>query len=326
LALVSQTMSFLYYQNIDGLAPEKPNRKGSAYWNEGKWTNYIRSLLPESSEDMTLVEVGSNAGLFLKLAKDRGFRNVIGIEREKDTCERAIRHRDALGYDYEILNRAVGEDFSFDEIPLADITLISNTHYYFKLGDWLNYLNALRVRTCYCLIVSRYVRPRRGMPVGAESDIKYYFKDWPLVDARFRVNYGRKHERPDSCPTTLQSYLFKGQLERVKIKDIRRGSKFVRIPGGRIRRKILLKQFFDLTGGLENSLYYKSLFMRVGRRWSKENITNYIKEKHRLAESIRKEGQKEPVLLGFDNKLIDGGHRIAAMEYLGYKSVIARKI
>ena len=46
-----------YYQNITGDPKEHKNRVGSDYWNEGKWKNYIASLLPtDNREDMTLVE------------------------------------------------------------------------------------------------------------------------------------------------------------------------------------------------------------------------------------------------------------------------------
>ena len=73
--------------------------------------------------------------LFLKIAKDKGFRTAIGVEKSAEVCKRGKKYRDSIGYDYEILNRAVGENFSFDEIPLADVTLISNVHYYFAIDE-----------------------------------------------------------------------------------------------------------------------------------------------------------------------------------------------
>ena len=39
-----------------------------------------------------------------------------------------------------------------------------------------------------------------------------------------------------------------------------------------------------------------------------------------------KDGIKEPVLVYKSGKLCDGGHRVALLEALGYKSVIARYV
>ena len=64
-----------YYQNITGEKNEHTNRVNSAYWNEGKWNNYIKPLLPtENRNDMTLIDIGANNGLFCKMAK--GLRRI----------------------------------------------------------------------------------------------------------------------------------------------------------------------------------------------------------------------------------------------------------
>lgn len=129
------------YQNVviqgEDVVYESGKRKHSKFWNEGKWYTFIEPLLPKNCEDMTFVEVGCNAGLFLKLAKEREFRHVIGIERDSTNVKYACKYRDQLGYDYKVLHRTVGKDFDFDELPVADVTLLSNVHYYFDIQTWL---------------------------------------------------------------------------------------------------------------------------------------------------------------------------------------------
>ena len=71
------------YQNIKvpgrRLPYEDTRRKDSAFWNEGKWNNFIKPLLPKYCKNKTFIEIGSNAGMFLKMAEDKGFKHVIGI-------------------------------------------------------------------------------------------------------------------------------------------------------------------------------------------------------------------------------------------------------
>ena len=95
---------------------EKISRKTSQYWNEGKWDNFIAPLLPKDCGDMTFLDIGCNCGLYLKMAKDWGFRDVVGVEKDIKTYERAIKFKEHIKGNYKILHREVGKDFSFDEV------------------------------------------------------------------------------------------------------------------------------------------------------------------------------------------------------------------
>lgn len=326
-----------YYQNLgmpDDEAKEKVNRKHSRYWNEGKWKYFIEPLLPKDCEDMTFVDVGCNAGLFLKLAKDKGFRDVIGIEKDEKAYQRAIKFRDYLGYDYKVLNRTIGRYrelnyptgsiFNFDEIPIADVTLLSNVHYYFDLGDWLKYLDRLQHKTCYCLIISRHVRMKHHWrPRTTIPEIKYYFRDWEGVDAIYKQRYGFMVKK-DPSPRVLWSFLFRSKLRRKKFSNLHPGA-----PGRsiKIQRDELIKEVSENEAiKLEKTSYYKAWEKRMKNHWPKERIHQFVKEKVDLMFDIKRNGMKEPILVQMDNKIIDGGHRIAILKGLGYKSIITRTI
>ena len=79
-------------------------RKHSKFCNEGKWNNFINPLLPADCTDMTLVEIGCNAGLFLRMAKEKGFANVLGIESDLNAYNMALKYRDSLKMDYTVLH------------------------------------------------------------------------------------------------------------------------------------------------------------------------------------------------------------------------------
>ena len=130
-----------YHQNIEmgGVAvpAEFTSRKGSAFFNEGKWENFIKPMLPDDPTDRTFVEIGCNVGLYLTLASEYGFRNVMGVEAKQANYRMAIRYRNSLGLDYKVLHRTVGENFSFDEMPVADVVLLANVHYYIHMEHFV---------------------------------------------------------------------------------------------------------------------------------------------------------------------------------------------
>ena len=121
---------FETYQYLKGEAMTERDKKDkdSKFWNEGKWEHFIKPLLSDSRG--TFIDVGCNAGVYLELAKEYGFERVIGVEPNKGAFDRAVAYRDKHKLDYEIINKRI-EDCA-DELPLADVVLLANTHYYIR--------------------------------------------------------------------------------------------------------------------------------------------------------------------------------------------------
>lgn len=315
-----------YYQNL-GMpgdeAKEHKNRKHSRYWNEGKWKHFIEPLLPKDCKDMTFVDIGCNAGLFLKLAKDRGFRDVIGVEKSRRAYQRAIKYRKYLGYyNYKLLHRTVGVDFTFDELPLADIVLLSNVHYYFPLIEWFKFLDRLRHRTCACLIISRPTNEKaHWRPRTSIAEVKYYFREWKAAGAVYRARAGWR-DRNDRSPRVLWSFLFKSNLNRKKFSELYPGApaRAIKIPKKELYRKLNKESNVDLR----KTSYFQAWEKR--KEMGGEEIYKFVKEKADLMKDIKENGIKDPVLINLYGKIVDGGHRIAILKELGYKSVIARAI
>ena len=213
------------YQNIiiDGKDQgQNPAKRHSKYWNEGKWFNFIMPLLPES-KDSTFVEIGCNAGMFPRMAKGYGFRDVVGVEQSARAYKKALAYREFNELDYKLLHRKVGENFSFDELPVADVTLLSTVHYYFDINSWIKYLDELQYKTSYCLVVSRPLEKIGHWIPGAEySDVRNYFKNWREVGAIHTIREPgvRIVDPDDPHPRMLWSLLFQSSLQRRKFTDI----------------------------------------------------------------------------------------------------------
>lgn len=315
-----------YYQNITGEKGEDPRRKDSAYWNEGKWKNFIEPLIPEDliKEDARFFEMGASNGLFLKMAKDYGFRDVEGIEADPEAVTRGNKWKEENGYDYHLRCSEVGMDFYIDEQPLADLTLLSNVHYYFTLQDWLELLDRLYWKTEYVIIITRPFKERKDeRPLSSIEAVKHYFRDWELVRARYRVRQRHMEYKGDPKPRVLHSFLFRSRLRRKRFSDLIPGAKADPIKIDRSSLVAQIKSGYDI----EKTDYYKAWKDRMcPRRWTEEELFDFVGQKAMLIKDIEINGIGSPVLISADHKTIDGKHRIAISEALGYKSIICRMI
>jgi len=123
-----------WYQNIEiGTEFEDKGRLKSKFWNKGKWDTFIKPLLP--SVRNTFIEIGCNAGLFLKLATDVGFGQVVGVDSSHSILKQAIAYKESNGYDYKLIEGIVGQGLDLDALPVSDVVLIANTlhHIFFTL-------------------------------------------------------------------------------------------------------------------------------------------------------------------------------------------------
>lgn len=314
------TKPFDKYQYLEG-EPETPRDvtdKNSKFWNVGKWDNFIAPLLPKDCGEMTFIDVGCNGGLFLKLAKDWGFRNVIGVEADKDAYARAIAWRDKNGYDYQIINDKI--ENCADSLPLADVTLLSNVHYYLDILDWLEYVDKLQFNTRYCLIITKEAQDRHRRPLTSIANTKHYFRDWKDAGGVYEVE---RLNRDDPGYRKIWSLLFESRfLERIPMDQI-------------FNHKPEQKVFYDqLEEGVHytNTKYYKywsdlRLTENKGSSevWTPQQLDAFVKGKAELLEDIKKNGIRKPIIIRADGFFLDGNHRLEAAKRLNYKTVIVRR-
>ena len=311
------------YQNIeiDGIDfGERTNRKNSQFYNRGKWDNFINPLLPLDCSGMTFVELGCNAGLFLKLALEKGFKNIIGIEKSRKACKIGEKYRKKYGLNYKIINSSICKDFNFDTIPVTDLILLANFHYSLKLDDLLFLLDKLKNKVCYCLVVS--VNDEYEWIPDKEIDgVRKYFSDWKETKAI--VNFPPIN---DLCYRNMYSLLFKSSLEKKNISDIEIVHSHIASKKMYLNSVEVLAHYINnsIEFDIEDTDYYKFLFETKKHKWSKDTILQHINSKIALMKDIKLNGLKEPIIILKDGFLYDGLHRLKMMKELGYKNITVR--
>ena len=303
---------------------EDENRKDSKFWNEGKWRNFIVPLLPD--EWRTFIELGCNAGLYLKMAADAGFTEVIGVEGNKRIMQQAVAYRTYNKGTYKLIDQNIGVDFDLLDLPVADVILIANTHYYLSVDTFSKLIDALKSRCAYCIIVSAKAKRRRGNALYDLSSVFGYFRDWERVGFIADVDTAN-----DPCPREdMYSVCFKGSLTPINVSEYwgewREASKTL---GHRSHGlPPALQQFFgniltDYEFVYEDSFLYEWWRRREPNR-SDKWIQDLLDYKASLVKDIQINGFKDPIYINWDNKLLDGLHRLAIAERLGHEHILAR--
>lgn len=307
--------NFETYQYLEGEPMTERDKRevGSKFWNEGKWTNFVAPFLPENCTDMTLVDMGCNAGLFLKLAEEKGFSRVIGVDGNKEAVLKGLVYRDRIGGNYEIRNQSIEE--CIDQLPLSDYTVLANVHYYFKLDDWITYIEKLKNKTAYCIIVTAEKKPVTGAVASDVEGIRAYFKDWQ------EVGFADVPLLGDPSPRRLWGLCFKSALERVPI-DM--------LDNGNGQQRGFLDEL-DQDKDVLDTQYYKRLQSYRKRTtsgqtvWTDEQLADYMNERRALYDNIKTYGLTKAIEADKDNRIIDGNHRHEIMKHLGHKSILIKK-
>jgi SAM-dependent methyltransferase len=314
------------YQNIElpeSVPVTNRARADSKFWSNGKWDTFIVPLLPlkEECEEMTFIEVGCNAGLYLKRAKEWGFKNVIGVECDEFALSYANKYRDHLGYDYKLLKRTVGTTFSFDELPVADYVLLSNFHYHLGINVWVDFLDRLQYKTRNCIVVSCQLRRNLESKASGEYEaIKNNFKSWEEIKSVTNVP-----TKGDSSPRKVWSLLFKSKLQRRSLDEfippIEQASAMFRYAFG-LAQDVVRRSHVHLR----HTKYYGYLKKRKGIRWTPNRVYEHTKSKVDMMYDVKNNGMKTPLFVRMYPKIRDGYHRAAILKALGYKTAITRVI
>lgn len=294
------------YQYLEGTQRTKRDMEeiGSDFWNEGKFNNFVRPFLKETG---TLVDMGCNAGLHLKMAEDMGFR-AIGVDSNRTSIERGRKWRDSHGYKYRMIHEKM-EDV-IDQLPIVDYTVFINAHYYMTVNDFLDYLDKLQYKTRYCIIVTDEKNHINRCWASADiTTIRSYFRHWKEVGSVGILPQKGKHARK------LQSICFKSDIELYPI-DKLDSSNHVQD---------------EFCGELDEGKHYKDtkyyyIMKRYRKKWSEERLHKWFEKRVDTYNDIKENGLREPIIVDQKDEILDGNHRYAAIRNLGFSKIYIRRV
>ena len=304
-------MRFTDYQDVgDGMKNRHTDQqKGSVFWEKGKWDNYVMPHLPNKLNDLTYVDMGCNAGLFLKYAEDEGFGRVVGVDINPKAVERGIKYRRKVGGNWEIYAGDMGE--MIDKMPVADYMSFINSHYYLLIQDWLNIVDMLHRKARFVIITSVRKYSWYCMASGRGDAVREYFRNWKLVSMVPQLP-----RENDPCPRSLWTLCYQSPtLERVSVDKLKRGAHV----------KTDFHEQIDQGVPPLKTNYFRRLCANHKNSPRKE-LEERMFEKVKMFESIKKNGVREPLIVNKKYRVLDGNHRANILKYLGYKTVIVRKV
>lgn len=293
------------YQYLPGTEMNERDKAevGSDFWNDGKWNNFVKPFIKEKG---TLVDMGANSGLFLKLAEDMGMK-AIGVDSSKEAIQRGEEWRKKMGGNYRFIESKM--ENVIDKLPIVDFTIFVNSAYYLTVNDFLDYLDKLRYKTRFCVIVTSEKKHINRCWAAADIPaIRSYFRDWKEVGYIAPLPMEGNHARK------MESVCFKSDVDLVKISDLDSSN---HVQDG---------FYTELGNGTD---YTKTRYFRImkpyRKKWSEERLHNWFKDRVKVYQDIKTNGLKTPIIVDKDNKILDGNHRFAIVRELGFKYIYIRK-
>ncbi len=286
---------------------------GSKFWGKGKWDNFVAPFLPSDCSDLSFIDIGCNAGIFLEEAEKHGFSEVMGIDSNKKAYLRAEAYKKRVNGKYKIHHNNLERAWPY--LPTSDYIVFANLHYYIDVERWINYIDEAIGKMRYVVVVTTKKRKEKLEKAGSyPKEVRKYFQLWEEVGCISNIPL-----EGDPCPREVWGLCFKSPyLERVILNELSSDSK--------------VKDGFyeELNRGIDynDTDYYRWMrkYRKSSRHWSDDSVKKYISKKAKLYESIKKNGILQPLIVTSEGKIRDGNHRYAILKHLGYKSAIVRKI
>lgn len=279
-----------WYQEATIKGEKMPTMR-SGDTNEKRWQNLILPLLPFNGEGRLFIELGSNAGFYLRKAKDLGFE-VIGVENNPVFIEQARYWEDNEPKGV----KTIEYDLNNYDLPCSSIVLLANVHYWLTDTQVKRLVRRLQRKALYVIVVGRRKWHETMQSSNDPYVLKRNFRGFELLKG---IKTG-KH-----C-----SYLFKSKLIE---RDTGELVSYLK------KTEHFYSSFIDFIEG-RDEMYRRYLARRVSskdERWYQKHVE--------LVRSVRENGILQPIVLDGEC-VVNGNHRLVLADYLGQKKIVCQKL
>jgi len=296
-----------WYQEAVINGVEMPTRRqGSWDTNEHRWNLLIRPFM-EKGEGRRFVELGSNAGFYLRKARELGFE-AIGVENDP-TFLRQARYWEAKEPMGVI---TVDSDLNEFNIPAAHTVLLANILYWQTPTQVEQLVKKLGKAALNVVVIGRHRPLRQHKSACTQEPLVRLFGSW-------------KYELGDQDSKHFSICFRNPNMVELDVNQIlvfdygipEKGDYFVKAFNKLLRKLDRGEPINYLT-----SSYYKYLHIR-GRRRKKRTLLmdRYIA----MYSDIKKNGLTTPLYVKKINGkyvLKDGDHRYLIAKHLGIKTIL----
>jgi len=274
--------------------------------SEVRWNTFIKPLLPFDGDGRLCVDLGCNAGFYLRQMADLGF-NGIGVDKDPIYAAHARYWEAGEPKGVTIIE---GNLLDYD-IPAASIVILANVHYWLSLKERAILEDQLWDKAMYCLVIGRHkTAPEHtslcDMENMQKTFLKRTFEAFETVDTvRGKKHYSILFKNPNLCEKDTEEILSISKCYTSK-QFMPSFLQFVEL--------VLSGDEFDM----KDTAYWKYLVARSMKKREQD-----IHRHAALILDAKERGIVDPLV--FDGDVIkDGNHRMLVAHALGIKHLICR--
>lgn len=293
-----------WYQNavINGVAMPAQREHDTS---ELRWQELIAPLVPMGGDGRLFLELGCNAGFYLRKARALGYR-AVGVEKEPAFVEQALlwEREEPAGVTIK------AADMLEYDIPACHVALLAHVHYWLESKELDDLLARLRERSLFLIVQGKH-RGESKIPPDRLQLLRRMAGDWLAIS---QTRTKRHYAVLFRSPALFEMETNELYTARLAIATDQEREFFVTFEA--FVRKVLAGKPFD-----HNQTSFAEYLRKQRLRYREMLMWAYA----RLVEDVRENGVQTPLAVYRDcYRVQNGHHRLVIAKVLGIRHLICR--
>lgn len=268
--------------------------------HEARWRDLLAPLIDPDGRERKFVELGCNAGFYLRKAVELNYEHIIGIERDPEFVRQAL--------EFEAPVRIVQADIHEWEIPACHTALLACVHYWQTDDQIKNLLGRLRRKALHLVVMGKH-RGQSLTPPDRSSFLRK-LRGWDVIDQRRTSRHWSLLLKNRNLYEADVEELYASQREAIDWTD---------------DGKDFFPAFEDYVGLVLSGQYFDPRRTRFARylKTRKFRYRELMLQAYRdMVYSVQHDGILSPLVVYERRRVLNGNHRLAIAHLTGIKKVI----